>query len=81
MKLSTCLRQTEKATENLKLNTNRLEIEAKEKNCTTLDVEEIIFFFCLFHIYTQILIFIAALVIQLSFKLILKKYVEHLILL
>ncbi len=58
MKLSTSMRQIKEATKNLKIGTNQLEIEAKEEDCTILDVKEIISFLRSLHIYTQISIFI-----------------------
>ena len=81
MNLSTSVRQNKKVTNNLSLGTCRLKIEAKEKNCTTLDAKRIIFFFRSFHVSIQMLICIAASKIQLSLQLPLIKYTEHLMML
>ena len=61
MKLSTSIRYTRKAAKSLKIGTNSLEIEAKEKDCTIADAKSIIPLFQAFYIYTQIFIFLAAL--------------------
>ena len=61
MKFCTSVTKTKQTIKNSKLGTNGLEIEAKRKNYTTLDAKRISNLFCSFLIYTQIVIFIAAL--------------------
>lgn len=60
IKLSKGVRRTKKAVQSLKINANSLEIEAKEEYCTTVDDEGIIFHLQAFHMYMQILIFLAS---------------------
>lgn len=45
MKLSTCIKQTRKAAKSLKIDTNSLEITAKEEDSTTVDAQDIILLF------------------------------------
>lgn len=52
MKLSTSVKRTRKAAKSLKIGTSGLEIKAKEKDCTTVDDEGVIFFLQAFHVYT-----------------------------
>ena len=61
MKLSISIRRTRKATKNLKIGTNGLEIQAKEEDCTIADVKGIIPLLRAFHMYTQILVFLTTL--------------------
>ena len=49
-----------KAAKSLKIGTNGLEIETKEEDYTTADAKCIILLLQAFHVYTQILIFLAA---------------------
>ncbi len=51
MKLSIRVKQTRRATKNLKLGTNELKIDAKEEDCTTLETKKIIYLLGLFHVY------------------------------
>ena len=81
MKLSTSMRHTREAAKSLKIGTSGLEIEAKEENCTTADAKGIILLLQTFHVYTQILIFLAAPGIKLQLQLALGKYAEHLMML
>ncbi len=60
MKLSTSVRRTREAAKSLKIGTNGLEIEAKEEDCTTADAKGITPLLRAFHVYTQILVFLAA---------------------
>ncbi len=53
MKLSINVKQIEKTIENLKLAINHLKIKAKEENFMTLDINNIIHLFCLFHVWTK----------------------------
>lgn len=59
IKLSISIGRTKKAIKSLKINTNNLEIKAKKKDCMTTDIKSIIFFFQVFYVYTQILVFLA----------------------
>lgn len=59
MKFSTSVRRTRKAAKSLKINTNGLEIEAKEEDSTTVDAKDIIPLFQAFYVYIQILVFLA----------------------
>ena len=81
MKLSTSVRRTREAAKSLKIGTSGLEIEAKEEDCTTADAKGIIPLLRAFHVYTQILIFLAAPGIKLQLQLALGKYAEHLMML
>lgn len=81
MKLSTGVRRTREVAKSLKIGTNGLEIEAKEEDCTTADAKGIIPLLRAFHVYTQILVFLAAPGNKLQFQLVLGKYAEHLIML
>ena len=65
----------------VKIGSNDLEIEAKEEQCTTADVKVIIPLLRAFHVYTQILVFLAAPGIKLQLQLALGKYTEHLMML
>lgn len=59
MKLSTCIRRIREVAKSLKIDTNNLEIEAKEKDCISVDPNNIILLFQAFYIYTQIFVFLA----------------------
>ena len=61
MKLSTHVRCTRKTAISLKIGTNGLKIEAMKEDYTTADVKGIISLLQAFHIYIQILIFLATL--------------------
>lgn len=61
MKLSISVRRTREATKSLKIGTSGLKIEAKEEDCTTAGTKGIIPLFRAFHVYTQILVYLAAL--------------------
>ncbi len=80
-KLSTSIRRTKKAAKSLKIGTSNLEIEAKEEDCTTTDFKTIIPLLQAFHIYTQILIFLAPPDIKLQLQWALGEYVENLMML
>ena len=80
MKLSTSVRRTREAAKSLKIGTNGLEIEAKE-DCTTADAKGITSFLQAFHVYTQILVFLAAPGNKLQLQLALGKHAEHLMML
>ena len=60
MKLSTSIRRTRKVVKSFKIGTNGLKIQAKEEDCTTADAKNIILFLQVFHIYTQIFVFLAS---------------------
>lgn len=60
MKLSISVKHTREAAKILKISTSDLEIKAKEKDCTTADAKGIILLLRAFHVYIQILIFLAA---------------------
>lgn len=75
------VRRIREMAKNLKIGTNDLEIEAKEEDCTTTDVKGIIPLFRTFHVYMQILVFLAAPGNKLQLQLALGKYVEYLIML
>ena len=81
MKLSTSIKRIKKVAKSLKISISGLEIKAKEDNYTTPDAKSIILLFCVFHIYTQILIFLVTLGIKLQFHLALRKYPKHLMML
>ena len=81
MKLSTSVRRTREAAKSLRIGTSGLEIEAKEEECTTADAKGIILLLQAFHIYAQILIFLAAPGNKLALQLALGKYAEHLMIL
>ena len=81
MKLSTSVRRTREAAKSLKIGTNGLEIEAKEEDCTIADVKGIIPLLRAFHVYTQILVFLAAPGNKLQLQLALGRYAEHLMML
>ena len=81
MKLSTSVRRTREAAKGLKIGTNGLETEAKEEDCTTADAKGIIVLLRAFHVYTQILIFLAAPGNKLQLQLALDRYAEHLMML
>ena len=81
MKLSTSVRHTIEVAKGLKISSNGLEIETKEENCTTADTKGIIPLLRAFHIYTQILVFLAASGIKLQLQLAFGKYAKHLIML
>ena len=81
MKLSTSVRRTREAAKSLKIGTSGLEIEAKEEDCTTADAKGIIPLLRAFHVYTQILVFLAAPGNKLQLQLALGKYAEHLMML
>ncbi len=81
MKLSTSVRRTREATKSPKIGTNGLEIEAKEENCTIADAKGIIPLLRAFHVYTQILVFLAAPGNKLQLQLALGRYAEHLMVL
>lgn len=51
MKLSISIRYTREAGKSLKTDTSGPEIEAKEEDCTTADVKEIILLLQAFYIY------------------------------
>lgn len=61
MKLSISVRRTREATKSLKIGTSVLKIEAKEEDCTTAGTKGIIPLFRAFHVYTHILVYLAAL--------------------
>ena len=81
MKLSTSVRRTKEAAKSLKIGTSGLEIDAKEGDCTTADAKSIVPLFRAFHVYTQILIFLAAPGINLQLQLAVGKYTEYLMIL
>ena len=81
MKLSTSVRRTREAAKSLRIGTSGLEIEAKEEDCTTADAKGIIPLLRAFHVYAQILIFLAAPGNKLQLQLALGKYAEHLMML
>ena len=81
MKLSTSVRHTREAAKSLKIGTSGLEIEAKEEDCTTADGKGIIPLLQAFHVYTQILVFLAAPGNKLQLQLALGKHAEHLMML
>ena len=81
MKLSTSVRRTREAAKSLKIGFNGLEIEAKEEDCTISDAKGIIPLLRAFHVYTQILVFLATPGIKLQLQLALGKYAEHLMML
>ena len=81
MKFSTSVRRNREVAKSLKIGINGLEIEAKEENCTTADAKGIIPLLRAFHVYTQILVFLAAPGNKLQLQLALGKYVEHLMML
>ncbi len=78
MKLSTSVRRTREAAKSLKIGTTGLEIEAREDDCTTADAKGIIPLLWDFHVYKQILVFLAAPGNKLQLQLALGKYAEHL---
>ncbi len=78
MKLITSVRPTREAAESWKIGMSGLEIEAKEKDCTTADAKDIIPLLRAFHMYTQILVLLAAPGNKLQIQLSLGKYAEHL---
>ena len=59
IKLSTSIRCTREAVKSLKISTSRLEIEAKEEDCTTADAKGIIPLLWAFYVYVQNLNFLA----------------------
>ena len=59
MKFSTSIRRTRKTAKSLKIDINGLKIQAKEEDCFTADAKNIIFFLQVFHVYTQIFVFLA----------------------
>lgn len=61
MKLSISVRYIEEVAKNLKIDTNGPEIKTKGEYYTIADVKSIIPLLQAFHIYTQILVFMAAL--------------------
>lgn len=65
----------------MKIGTSGLEIEAKDEHCTTADAKGFIPLIRAFHMYTQILVFLAAPGIKLQLQLALGKYAEHLVML
>ena len=81
MKLSTSVRRTKEAAKSLMIGTSGLEIEAKEEDCTTADAKGIIPLLRAFHVYTQILIFLAVPGNKLQLQLALSKYAKHLMML
>ena len=58
MKVSTSLSRTKEAAKGLKTGTGGLEIEAKEKNCTTADAKGIILLLRVFHVYADTRLFV-----------------------
>lgn len=60
----------------MKIGTNDLEIEAKQEDCTTADVIPLV---RAFHVYTQILVFLAAPAIKLQLQLALGKYADNVV--
>ncbi len=60
MKFDISMRQIKEATKYLKLDTNGSKVGRKEVDFTNLNPKRIISLLCLFHTYTQSLIFIAA---------------------
>lgn len=60
MKLSISVRRTREAAKSLKMSISGLEIKAKEENYITADAKVIIPLLRAFHVYTQILVFLAA---------------------
>lgn len=68
MKLSISVRRTREATKSLKIGTSGLKIEAKEEDCTTAGTKGIIPLFRAFHVYTQILVYLAALANKLQLQ-------------
>lgn len=81
MKLNTSIRRTREAAKSLKIGTNGLETEAKEEDCTTANTKDIIPLLWVFHVYTQILVFLAALGNKLQLQLTLEKYAKYLMML
>lgn len=81
MKLSTSVRRTREAAKSLKIGSNGLEIKAKKEDCTIADAKGIILLLRAFHVYTQILVFLAAPGNKLQLQLALGKYAEHLMML
>ena len=81
MKLSNSVRRTRKAAKSLKIGTSGLENEAKEEDCTTADAKGIFALLRAFHLYAQILIFLAAPGNKLQLQLARGKYAEHLMML
>ena len=81
MKLSTSVRRTREVAKSLKIGTNGLEIDAKEEDCIVADAKGIIPLLRAFHVYTQILVFLAALGNKLQLQLALGKYSEYLMML
>lgn len=81
MKLSTSARRTREAAKSLKIGTKGLEIEATEEDCTTADAKGSIPLLRAFHVYTQILVFLAAPGNKLQLQFGLGKYAEHLMML
>lgn len=59
MKLSNSIKHTTKAVKNFEIGISDLEIEIKEKNCNLADANDIDLLFRVFHVYTQILSFLA----------------------
>lgn len=57
MMISTSVRHIWEAAKNLKIDTNDLEIKAKEEDYTMADTKNIILLLQAFHVYTQILFF------------------------
>lgn len=60
MKLSTSVRPTRKAAKSLKIGTHGWEIETKEEDYTTVNAKVIIPLLRAFHVYIQIVVFLAA---------------------
>ena len=81
MKLSTSVRRTREAAKSLKIGTSGLKIKAKDEDYTTADAKGIIPLLQAFHVYTQILIYLAAPGNKPKLQLALGKYVEHLMML
>lgn len=53
MKFSIIVRRTGEISKSLRIGTNGLEIEVKDKNYTIADTKNIIFFLQAFHVYTR----------------------------
>ena len=77
IKLSTSVRRIRKAAKSQKISFNGLEIEVKKEDCTISDTKGIILLLQAFHVYTQIIIFLATLGIKPQLQLALGKYAKY----
>ncbi len=78
MKLSKIVSQIKKAAKSFNININSLDIEAKKRDCTSINAKSNFFFLWAFHIYMQTLIFMATLGNKLRLQLALSEDVYHL---